>query len=338
MEGKSHKQNSIPVTVVAGFLGAGKTTLLNHILNGEHGLKIAVVVNDFGSINIDAELVSDVNEGMVSLANGCICCVIRSDLISAVLKLVNQHERLDHIVIESSGVAYPASVVKAFLDPGIWKDVFIDGVITVVDAEQTLNLPAEELKLAEKQIKEGDLIILNKIDLLNKKDLRKVNEQIAEIRPGVEILETSQCKVPIEILLGIQASYGAETLTPVPMNSHYRDTEHNHSHHHDLQFETWTYESDEPLILELFRYVLQFMPKTLYRAKGFLYTVEKEYRQYILQLTGRRATIAVGGHWKDGIAKTQLVFIAKKDTVNFMALEKALNDCKAFAESEHKCC
>ena len=129
------KPTPIPVTVVAGFLGAGKTTLINHILNGDHGRRIAVVVNDFGSINIDAELISDVGEGMVSLANGCICCVIRSDLISAVLQLADRPERPDHIVIESSGVADPASVVRAFMVPEIRSSVLLDGVITVVDAD-----------------------------------------------------------------------------------------------------------------------------------------------------------------------------------------------------------
>jgi len=134
----------IPVTVVSGFLGAGKTTLLNHVLTAEHGRRIGVLVNDFGAINVDAELIADVQDDMISLANGCICCSIRMDLIQAVLQMAELPEPPEHIVIESSGVANPAGIVKSFLEPEIWGTVQLDGVITVVDAEQTLDLPAKE--------------------------------------------------------------------------------------------------------------------------------------------------------------------------------------------------
>lgn len=134
----------IPVTVVAGFLGAGKTTLVNHILNGNHGQRIAVVVNDFGSINIDSELITNLGQGMVSLANGCICCVIRSDLISAVLTLAGEADRPEHIIIESSGVANPASVERAFMLPEIWHTAQYAGTVSVVDADQVLSLTDEQ--------------------------------------------------------------------------------------------------------------------------------------------------------------------------------------------------
>jgi len=181
----------IPVTVVAGFLGAGKTNLINHILHGDHGLRIAVVVNDFGSINIDAELISDVGEGMVSLANGCICCVIRTDLISAVLQLADRPERPDHIVIESSGVADPTSVVRAFMEPEIRSSVLLDGVITLVDAEQVLVLPEEAMKLARAQVTGGDLIVLNKTDLVDDQTLLQVATGLKKSDPGYRSLKPS---------------------------------------------------------------------------------------------------------------------------------------------------
>ena len=207
MTSKSNKHSPTPVTVVAGFLGSGKTTLINHVLNSDHGLRIGVVVNDFGSINIDAELISDVNEGMVSLANGCICCVTRTDLISSVLTLADKEHELDHILIESSGIAYPESVVNALMTPEIRSAILLDGVITLVDAEQLLLIDDEEaLKMAKKQIEGANLVVLNKTDLVNEETKRKVHDWIVKINSSLQILETSHSKIPLEILLGINGT------------------------------------------------------------------------------------------------------------------------------------
>jgi G3E family GTPase len=329
------KPTPIPVTVVAGFLGAGKTTLINHILHGDHGRRIAVVVNDFGSINIDAELISDVGEGMVSLANGCICCVIRSDLISAVLKLADRPKRPDHIVIESSGVADPASVVRAFMVPEIRSSVLLDGVITLVDAEQALALPDEAMKLARVQIAGGDLIVLNKTDLVNVETLSQVRNWIGEIRPGVQILEAAHCRLPLEILLGVHSiDPGTATAQKIDLehvhdvSSEGRTSSGHHDHHHDRMFDTWSYQSDSPLQLGLLQQVLSHLPKTMYRAKGFVYAVEKPHRRLVLQLVGRRATLAVNGSWAGEIPQTRLVFIVGSGTCNVSAIEHALNACQ----------
>lgn len=312
------KSDPIPITVIAGFLGAGKTTLLNHILLGDHGLKIAVVVNDFGSINIDADLVSDVSEGMVSLANGCICCVIRSDLISAVLKLADRPERPDHIVIESSGVADPASVERAFMVPEVWSSVRYEGVICVVDAEHSLSNVDEHGKLAEQQIRGGDLIILNKVDLATKEQLTAVRAWISKIKPGTEILETSHCSLPVELLLGCQKGDRPTGLPTAMMNQ----DEGGHS------FESWSYQSQRPFRLYLFQNFLKHLPPTLIRAKGFLFTTDKAHQRLTLQFVGRRATIAVDGSWGSQEPETRLVFIAKSETVNFQAIERALIQCQ----------
>jgi G3E family GTPase len=327
--------------VVAGFLGAGKTTLLNHILHGEHGRRIAVLVNDFGSINIDAELITEVGDGMVSMANGCICCSIRSDLIGAVLRMADLPDRPEHIVIESSGVADPAGIVSSFLEPEIWGTVQLDGVITVVDAEQALDLPDEEAALARVQVAGGDLLLLNKVDLVDAARLAQVKDWLREIRPGVPVFETSQCRLPMEILLGIDGARpatGASAANPA-LNVHVHDSSplknvHGgaHDHDHTLAFETWTYASDTPMEFGMLQQVLTHLPETVFRAKGFVYATEKSQRRLVFQLVGRRATVTVSGPWGDETPRTRLVFIARHGTVNIAAVEKALNGCKALAD------
>jgi len=328
--------NSTPVTVVAGFLGSGKTTLINHVLNSDHGLRIGVVVNDFGAINIDAELISDVNEGMVSLANGCICCVTRTDLISAVLKLADKEHELDHILIESSGIAYPESVVKALMTPEIRSAILLDGVITLVDAEQLLLIDDEEaLKMAKKQIEGANLVVLNKTDLVSEETLRKVHARIANINSSLQILETSHSKIPLEILLGINGNLASR---PINVDELTSDKHREHNHSHGIQFETWTYESREPLSLEALQIFLKHVPKSVYRVKGFIYSAEKPHKRILLQLVGRRATLAVIGNWEEELRQTRLVFIAKKETINFKAIEGALNECIVIEHMGSQCC
>ena len=339
MEGKSHRQNSIPVTIVTGFLGSGKTTLLNHILTGEHGIKIGVLVNDFGAINVDADLISEVEDGVMSLANGCICCSIRTDLIQAVLKLVDLPEPPQHIIIEASGVADPAGILKSFHDPEIWKSVVIDGVITVVDAEQALSIPEEERKLANAQVKGGDLILLNKADLVSKEHLQKVKGWLSEVRPGVQIFETIMCQLPMEILLGAFREDSPEGNSEKSLNIHVQELkaekeEHHHhnDHHHDLMFDTWSYTSFKPIQISLFNEILKNLPSTLFRAKGFIYAADQPEKPILFQLVGKRATLKPTGSWGENPPKTQLVFIGRHETVNFSAIENALMKFEQFKE------
>src|SRR5271167_4812718 len=158
--------NTTPITILTGFLGAGKTTLLNRILTGNHGLRARVVVNEFGSINIDAELVVGVKDNMISLANGCVCCQIRDDLVESVTTLLaSQETAVEYILLEASGVAAPAGIFVTFSDPNLRDRIRLDSVICVVDAEQVFAHPEYPALMALKlqQIGFADMLVLNKV-------------------------------------------------------------------------------------------------------------------------------------------------------------------------------
>lgn len=328
------KPAPIPVTVIAGFLGSGKTTLLNYILTAEHGYRVGVLVNDFGSINVDAELIADVSDEMVSLANGCICCSIRMDLIQAVLKMADGPNRPEYIIIESSGVADPAGIVKSFLEPEIWGTVQFDAVITVVDAEQSLDLPYQEARLARAQVAGGDLILLNKVDLVDEEKIARLHDWINSIRPGIQVIETVQARLPLEILLGSVSTHLKEpegkrdTELQVHVHEVATDHAHDHEHEHELLFETWTFSSEVPLQMWLVNELLSHLPKTVFRAKGFIYAVEQPESCIVVQLVGRRATISPIRTWGTSQPQTRLVFISRHGTVNYAALETALRNCE----------
>ena len=159
--------HAVPLTVLTGFLGAGKTTLLNRILTGDHGLRVAVLVNDFGSINIDAELVVGIeNDGnIVNLANGCVCCNIRDDLAAAVTDLMARPEQPEYILLEASGVADPSGIALTFMDDGMRDRIRLDSIMCVVDAEQIFAAP-EMMELKLRQVAFADMLVLNKVDLV----------------------------------------------------------------------------------------------------------------------------------------------------------------------------
>ena len=200
-----HAENAVPITILTGFLGSGKTTLLNQILNGDHGLRVAVLVNDFGSINIDADLVVGVEDDMISLANGCVCCQIRDDLVESVESLINRPNAVEYIVLEASGVADPGSISLTFMASGLHDRIRLDSVTCVVDADQVFahqdHPGVEMLKL--RQIGFADMVVLNKVELAGPERTKEAREWIDRNFNRVRVVETNHCEVPPEILLSV---------------------------------------------------------------------------------------------------------------------------------------
>jgi G3E family GTPase len=196
--------HSVPVTVLTGYLGAGKTTLLNRILTHEHGKKVAVIVNEFGEVGIDNQLVIDTDEEIFEMNNGCICCTVRGDLIRIIGNLMKRRDKFDHLVIETTGLADPAPVIQTFfMDEDVQTQTNLDAVVTVVDAKHIWQ--HWESDEAQEQIAFADIILLNKIDLVAEAELDQLEQRIRGMNALAKVYRTHDAQVAMDTILGVQA-------------------------------------------------------------------------------------------------------------------------------------
>jgi G3E family GTPase len=316
-------QQGLPVNIITGFLGSGKTTLLNQILQNNHNnhqQKVAVLVNEFGDINIDAQLLISYEDDMVELSNGCICCTINEGLVEAVKRILAREEKVERLIIETTGVADLLPIILTFVGSDFRDFTHLDSVITVVDAE-TFTPEHFNSEVAYKQIAYGDILLFNKTDLVIREQLTALETYIASIKQNPRIIHTQYAQVPLPLILDVD-------LTPTDNYVEPEHHQHHHHHSHHLEadgFVSLSFKSDKPLDVYKFqKFLNEQIPLEVFRAKGIIWFAGSKLR-HIFQLCGQRHDIK-SEPWSTPPAN-QLIFIGRH--LDTDKLRQQLNECLA---------
>ena len=326
-------KRGMPVTIITGFLGSGKTTLLNQILKNRQDLKVAVLVNEFGDINIDSQLLVSTEDDMVELSNGCICCTINEGLVDAVYRVLEREERIDCMVIETTGVADPLPIILTFVGTELRDLTHLDSVLTVVDSE-TFTPDHFDSEAAFKQVAFADIVLLNKTDLAPQEKVAELESYIRTVKEGARILHSRYGEVPLPLILGVGLTQADlfNSLETEEKHEHHHEHEHPHEHHHHGHqshhldndgFISLSFESDRPFDVRKFQeFLTEKMPFDVFRAKGILWFNDSPMR-HIFQLSGPRYELDAS-EWLTA-PNNQLVVIGRNlDTAQ---IREHLNSC-----------
>ncbi|MEG4812238.1 GTP-binding protein [Microcoleus sp. F8-D3] len=329
-------KRGMPVTIITGFLGSGKTTLLNQILKNRQDLKVAVLVNEFGDINIDSQLLISTEDDMVELSNGCICCTINEGLIDAVYRVLEREDRIDCMVIETTGIADPLPIILTFLGTELRELTSLDSVLTVVDSE-TFTTDHFDSEAALKQVAFADIVLMNKTDLAPPEKVEGLEAYIRTVKEGARILQSEYGEVPLPLILGVGLTKAElfdsfETEEKHEHHHEHHHHEHHHEHHHHGHhsnhldndgFVSLSFQSDRPFVLHKFQeFLTDKMPLDVFRAKGILW-FEDSPMKHIFQLSGSRYELNAY-EWLTP-PNNQLVVIGRKlDTAQ---IREQLNSC-----------
>jgi G3E family GTPase len=300
---------AIPVTLIGGYLGAGKTTLVNHLLRNANGRRLAVLVNEFGELSIDADLIVTRDGNLISISGGCICCSFGSDLLTALMQLKERSNAIDHLLIETSGVALPGSIVQSLT---LLPALALDGVIVVADAE-TIEERARDRYMGETvraQLAHADIILLNKTDLVLRERLEAVSRWLAETAPRARIIPSRNADVPLEIVFG-QYPRRQSDLTSLS------------AHHHTADYRTLSLAIDTPCDPARLADALTKANVGLLRAKGFVRGIDGRF--VTVHIVGRRSVVEPAPAWIEGPGR--IVCIGLADQIDPPAIEAAIEAC-----------
>lgn len=319
-------QNQTPVTVLTGYLGAGKTTLLNRILSENHGKKYAVIVNEFGEVGIDNDLVVDADEEVFEMNNGCICCTVRGDLIRIIDGLMRRRNRFDAILVETTGLADPAPVAQTFfVDEDVRAKTKLDSIVTVVDARHLLG-EIDDAHEAQEQLAFADTVLLNKTDLVSARELEEVESRIRRINPTATIHRTERCNIDLKQLLG-RNSFDLDRILEVEPDF----LDEFHEHEHDDHVTSFALVTPEPLDPQKFlpwvQTVTQQFGMDILRMKGIVAFKDDDDR-FVVQAVHM---LLDGDHqraWrKDEERISRLVFIGRNLPRDI--IEQGFMSCRA---------
>jgi G3E family GTPase len=289
----------VPFTVVGGYLGAGKTTLVNRLLRADDGARLAVIVNDFGDIGIDAELIAGREGDTISLTNGCICCNASDGLVRVLDDLRKVADSLDHVIVEASGVSDPVQIGHYALPFGFE----LRGVIVLADAEQVRSRAADKYvgDTVIGQLRGADLLMLTKTDLVERTELTEVRAWLGEIAPGTPILESAHGQVSTEVVLGGMSPTPAAPSTAA----------------HPVDYDRWSHVRHGTIDRSALEAFISALPDGVLRAKGIVHLSDDPDHRYVLQLVGHRVTLTRDTYWTDGEERcTRLVVIATPGTLD----------------------
>ena len=351
-QGMEDAKHGMPVTIITGFLGSGKTTLLNHILSNQEGLKTAVLVNEFGEIGIDNDLLitaEDSDDTMVELSNGCICCTINNDLMDAVYKVLERQDKIDYLVVETTGLADPLPIALTFLGTELRDLTRLDSIVTVVDAEN-YSLDLFNSQAAYNQIAYGDILLLNKADLVDEAGLDLLEGKMREVKEGARIIRTTKSEVPLPLILSVglfesDQYFGQDSKSGHDHDHHdhshehgahdheghancdhdhghcehdheheYEHHHHEHEHHHSDHlaidgFTSVSFESDRPLAIRKFQHFLDNELPENIFRAKGILWFDESPKRHIFHLSGKRFSLD-DDEWK-GSPKNQIVLIGQ---------------------------